>query len=95
MADAAHVASGATDVQIVTGSGKLCGFSAHESAAVATATSLKLRSGTDVNATPIVFCELPGDGSVNVAYANPIEFHGGLFLDRAATGESEITVFLA
>jgi hypothetical protein len=95
MADAAHAASGTADVQLVTGAGKLTGYSAHESGTVATATSLRLRDGTDATGTPLVFVELAADASSNVSFAHPIEFHRGLFLDRAATGESEITVYVA
>ena len=95
MADAIHTAGGAGDVQLLTGAGKLVGFSAHESAAVGTATSFTLRDGTSTAGKALAFAELLADGDKNISFAHPVEFTTGLFLDRAATGESEITVFLA
>lgn len=94
MADAIAVASGTADAQAFTGAGKLAGFSAHESGAVATATSLIIRDGTSVAGKALAYVELATNASETVAFPDPIEFQTGLFIDRAATGETAVTVYV-
>lgn len=94
MADVIHQATGTADAQLVTGAGKLSGFSVRESGAVAAVTSALLRDGTSTSGKPLVFVELAADTAQTVNFTHPIEFTNGLFLDRSTAGETEVVVYI-
>ena len=91
MARAIAVAAGTGDVQAVTGSGTLVGYSVRETAA-ATAT-LTLRDGTSAAGAACILISLPASTS-QTAISPAIDFSLGLFVDRV-TGTSEIVLYVA
>lgn len=95
MANYSNVAAGTGDAQVVTGKGRLLGFSARESAGTPAAASFILRDGTSASGTPIVFVNLAASETLNGDYGgiNGIEFANGLYLDRVS-GTTDLSVYL-
>jgi len=92
MARAIAVASGAGDVQAVTGSGTLVGYSVRETAGSPAAATLTLRDGTSAAGAPCVFISLAASTSLT-AISPALDFSLGLFVDRV-TGTSEIALYI-
>lgn len=91
-ANPVEVASGTADVQAYTGSGRLFGFSFHETAGTAAAASLILRDGTGATGKIIAVVELVADGSETVGLPG-ILFTDGVYVDRVA-GTTEGAVYI-
>lgn len=87
-------AAGTTDVQLVTGAGRLIGITAAEAASPADVASFALRDGT--SATDAKVCATvtlsPGQSMRDALPGVP--FTTGLYLDRI-TGTTEVVVYLA
>ena len=86
------VATGTGDVQVVTGSVRLTGYSVFESAGTPAAASLTLRDGTSTAGNPLVSVELAANASETRSLGPGLLVGGGVFLDRTA-GESTVTVW--
>jgi hypothetical protein len=92
MARGVAVASGAGDVQAVTGAVTLVGVAARETAGSPAAASLVLRDGTDATGAVRVPIELAANQSVAVQLP-AVEFATGVFVDREA-GTTELVLYI-
>ena len=95
MANTKAVASGTADAAVLSGRGKLFGFSARENAGTPAAASFILRDGTDANGTPIGFYNIGPGKTLNGDFGaiGGLEFSTGLFLDRVS-GTTELVVYV-
>lgn len=92
MPRAVHVASGAADVQGVSGTTTLYGYTVRESAGTPAAATVILRNGT-TNTDPIVgIVELAGDNS-RADILPAVDCPDGLFIERAA-GSTELVLYV-
>ena len=92
MARGIPVASGAGDVQAISGSATLHGYSVRESAGTPAAAALVLRDGTQASDPPRCFIELQANEARDVQLPG-VRFANGVFVDREA-GTSEICLFV-
>lgn len=92
MARAVALVTGTTDVQAITGACTLVGFSARETAGVASA-DVTLRDGTTATDPVKGIIRLVANGS-QAEMLPAIEFVTGVFVDRSGTGSSELVLYI-
>lgn len=94
MAFAVQLPTGAGDLQVYSGAGRLAGWSIRESAAAALPATVILRDGDDATDPILAVIELGADGSANFSFGDDtVEFRTGVFVDRAA-GETMGVIYI-
>jgi len=94
MAVALQLATATTDVQVMTGSTYLMGFSIKESAGTAAVATLAIRDGTSASAPIVVELELNADQSATMWFGDSgIRIDTGIYVDRIA-GETRGAIYV-
>jgi len=89
MARAIPVASGTANVQALTGAGTLTGAVATG----ASASTVRLRSGTTVTDPVVAILGIPAGGTVS-AVLPAVDFSAGVFVERVGAVASELVLYI-
>lgn len=93
MPNAIHVATGTSDVQVISGAVNVLGYSVRESGIVGAAATVILRNGTSTSAPAVAIIELAADRSETNILPS-VSCPNGLFVDRV-TGETELVIYVS
>ena len=92
MPRAIAIATGTADVQGVSGSATVAGYSVRESAGTAAVATVILRNGTAATDPVVALIELAANQSVTASMP-AVDCPNGVFIDRVA-GETELVLYI-